>query len=410
MAIAREQTQAPLLLSIFFILLFLLQFGHSLAAAEKENSSNPSVSWSRGRDKNDLRKGSESTESLEEDGDEFTGGFSTLDSMLQWAIGHSDPAKLKEKAEYTEKLSPEEILSKQSEIKELMEKLKMPSDAELMKIAIADLNNSSSSTQERLHALNELLVLVEPIDNALDMDKLGGLEAVIKELKDIESEIRTASAWVLGKASQNNVVVQDQVLGYGALTRLMKMVQSSYTEEAVKAFYAISALIRNNERGQELFYLEGGDVLLQDMLTNSSIDIRLQKKVVFLVADLADYQATTSANDKNNNHMLSLLSDRVFLKSVVDLSVKRDLDLQEKVLMAVRSLLHLAPTEARDLKEFCGLDQVLERMRVQLEDLASDEDIGDFVRDLETLRREVQSLFHQKLDQVLFFWYYTCKN
>ncbi|KAJ4778880.1 Hsp70 nucleotide exchange factor FES1 [Rhynchospora pubera] len=399
MAIAREQTQAPLLLSIFFILLFLLQFGHSLAAAEKENSSNPSVSWSRGRDKNDLRKGSESTESLEEDGDEFTGGFSTLDSMLQWAIGHSDPAKLKEKAEYTEKLSPEEILSKQSEIKELMENLKMPSDAELMKIAIADLNNSSSSTQERLHALNELLVLVEPIDNALDMDKLGGLEAVIKELEDIESEIRTASAWVLGKASQNNAVVQDQVLGYGALTRLMKMVQSSYTEEAVKAFYAISALIRNNERGQELFYLEGGDVLLQDMLTNSSIDIRLQKKVVFLVADLADYQATTSANDKNNNHMLSLLSDRVFLKSVVDLSVKRDLDLQEKVLMAVRSLLYLAPTEARDLKEFCGLDQVLERMRVQLEDLASDEDIGDFVRDLETLRREVQSLFHQKLDQ-----------
>jgi hsp70-interacting protein len=43
----------------------------------------------------------------------------------------------------------------------------------------------------------------------------------------------------------------------------MKMVHSSYTEEAVKAFYAISALIRNNERGQELFYLEGGDILLQ---------------------------------------------------------------------------------------------------------------------------------------------------
>lgn len=43
----------------------------------------------------------------------------------------------------------------------------------------------------------------------------------------------------------------------------MKMVHSSYSEEAVKAFYAISALIRNNERGQELFYLEGGDILLQ---------------------------------------------------------------------------------------------------------------------------------------------------
>ncbi|KAF3327631.1 hsp70 nucleotide exchange factor FES1 isoform X1 [Carex littledalei] len=402
MAIGRNKAQVPILLSIIFIL--VLQSGHPLAALEKENSSNSSVSWSIGRDTNDLRKGSESTESLEEDGDEFTGGFSTLDSMLQWAIGHSDPAKLKEKAEYTEKLSPEELLSKQSDIKELMEKLKMPSDAELMKIAIADLNNSSSSPQERLHALSELLVLVEPIDNAIvDMDKLGGLEAVIKELEDIESDIRTTSAWVLGKASQNNPLVQNQILGYGALTRLMKMVHSSYTEEAAKAFYAISALIRNNEIGQELFYLEGGTILLQDMLRNSSIDTRLQKKVVFLVADLADYQANLrSASGDNNSLVLSLLSNRFFLKSVVDLSVKPDLDLQEKVLMAVRSLLHLASTEARELKEFCSLDQVLETIRVQLEALTSDEDLADFARDVETLRREVQSLFHQKLEQVPF--------
>ena len=42
----------------------------------------------------------------------------------------------------------------------------MPSDAEFMKTAIADLNNSSVSLEERQRALQELLVLVEPIDNA----------------------------------------------------------------------------------------------------------------------------------------------------------------------------------------------------------------------------------------------------
>jgi nucleotide exchange factor SIL1 len=47
-----------------------------------------------------------------------------------------------------------------------MEMLKMPSDAELMKTAIADLNNSSVSLEDRKRALQELLVLVEPIDNA----------------------------------------------------------------------------------------------------------------------------------------------------------------------------------------------------------------------------------------------------
>lgn len=42
----------------------------------------------------------------------------------------------------------------------------MPSDAELMRTAINDLNNSSISLEDRLHALEKLLVLVEPIDNA----------------------------------------------------------------------------------------------------------------------------------------------------------------------------------------------------------------------------------------------------
>lgn len=47
-----------------------------------------------------------------------------------------------------------------------MEKVKVPSDAELMKIAISDLNNSSITLEDRLRALQELNILVEPIDNA----------------------------------------------------------------------------------------------------------------------------------------------------------------------------------------------------------------------------------------------------
>lgn len=42
----------------------------------------------------------------------------------------------------------------------------MPSDAQLMQIAIDDLHNSSLSLEDRERALKELLILVEPIDNA----------------------------------------------------------------------------------------------------------------------------------------------------------------------------------------------------------------------------------------------------
>lgn len=54
-----------------------------------------------------------------------------------------------------------------------------------------------------------------------------------------------------------------QVLQLGALSKLMNMVKSDVVEEANKALYAVSALIRNNLDGQELFYAEAGALLLQ---------------------------------------------------------------------------------------------------------------------------------------------------
>lgn len=44
---------------------------------------------------------------------------------------------------------------------------------------------------------------------------------------------------------------------------LMKMVKSNFAEEANKALYAVSALIRNNLAGQELFNSEAGHLMLQ---------------------------------------------------------------------------------------------------------------------------------------------------
>lgn len=48
----------------------------------------------------------------------------------------------------------------------------MPTDAQLMQIAINDLNNSSLPLEIRYRALEELLVLVEPIDNANGMHNI----------------------------------------------------------------------------------------------------------------------------------------------------------------------------------------------------------------------------------------------
>ncbi|XP_006660832.1 hsp70 nucleotide exchange factor FES1 [Oryza brachyantha] len=363
----------------------------AVAEGEGENRS-AARQWATGKDEGELVSGEESGGgggSVVED--EFAGGFGSLDSMLQWAIGNSDPEKLKEQAEGVQKLSADDLLKRRMEIKELMEKLKMPSDADLMKIAIADLNNSSISVQDRQRALQELLVLVEPIDNANDLDKLGGLVALIQDLNNANEEIRTTSAWVLGKASQNNALVQNQIHGYGALARLVKMGYATSAEEAAKALYAISALIRDNVNGQEAFQLENGSAMLQHILVSNGVDLRLQKKAVFLVTDLADFQLNSGTSG------LPFLSDRVFLKSVVDMLSKFDLDLQEKVLLAIKSLLKLSSTEATDFQS-CDLDSVLYRLGVQLEELPSEEQ-KEYAGEVDDLRREVQMLFKNKLKE-----------
>ncbi|GMI67144.1 hypothetical protein like AT3G51980 [Hibiscus trionum] len=377
--------------------LLLLFMTMTTASVERENkSSSAGLFWSTAKEEGDLSHNTgHADDSTAAAADDIDGGFSSLEGMLQWAIGHSDPVKLKEKAQDAQRLSPSELRQRQLEIKELMEKLKMPSDAQLMQIALDDLRNSSLSLEDRHRALQELLILVEPIDNANDMCKLGGLGVIIRELDHSDSDVRKISAWILGKASQNNPYVQKQVLELGALATLMKMVNSSSVDEATKAFYAVSALIRNNVAGQQLFFEEAGDKMLQDILSSPSVDIRLRRKAVFLVGDLAECQL-----ENIDKAEMPFFSNRLFLKSVVDLTASSDLDLQEKALVAIKSLLQLKTTEAMVFLEFCRLGEALERMKKQLEDLMLEDDHREYVTDVESLRREVELTFQAKLENV----------
>lgn len=66
------------------------------------------------------------------------------------------------------------------------------------------------------------------------------------------------------------------------------------------------------------------------MLSNPSIDIRLLRKTVFLIGDLAECQ-----QESTHGAELPFFSNRDFLKSLVDMTASTDLDLQEKVFIRV---------------------------------------------------------------------------
>lgn len=81
------------------------------------------------------------------------------------------------------------------------------------------------------------------------------------------------------------------------------------------------------------------------------------------------------------------------------ISAVPDLDLQEKALLAVRSLLHLTSADATDLQKFSGLDDSLNALKVQLDELTSHEEQREYAPEIEILQREVHTVFHPKTDQ-----------
>lgn len=73
-----------------------------------------------------------------------------------------------------------------------------------------------------------------------------------------------------------------------------------------------------------------------------------------------------------------------------------------QALVALKNLLLLRTTEAQVLREFCGLDVALQRMRVKLEVLMEEEDHRDYAMDVESLRSQVELIFLEKLGKVVF--------
>ncbi|KAL6003661.1 hypothetical protein ACLOJK_023894 [Asimina triloba] len=271
---------------------------------------------------------------------------------------------------------------------EALEKLKMPSDTELMQASIADLNNSSISFEDCYHALHNVLNLVESLSNANDLSRLGGLAAVIRELSNTNTEIRTISAWILGKASQNNPVVQKQIMELGALPILMKMVKSNFREEALKSLYAISAVISNNPPSQDLFYSEAGELMLLDLLNDSSTNVRLLRKSASLVADLAQFQVQNCKEEKLPSIKINLM------KSLVNVAtLSTDLDLQEKALLGIKNLVkHLISSKALEPSVCFELDEALLKMGEQLKDLKGAEYQRDYASDIGNLIESIPFL------------------
>lgn len=78
----------------------------------------------------------------------------------------------------------------------------MKKDIEIIQEYVEKLNNSKSTKGEIVEALEELEYYVHQIDNARDLDIIGGLALVVNFLNQSDEDIKSLAAHVIGSAAQ----------------------------------------------------------------------------------------------------------------------------------------------------------------------------------------------------------------
>ncbi|XP_066531452.1 hsp70-binding protein 1 [Hoplias malabaricus] len=139
---------------------------------------------------------------------------------------------------------------------------------------------------ERETALELLSDLCENLDNARDLMKLGGLEVCVSRfLCHSESGVRWRAAQLIASCAQNMPEVQHYLLQKGALHTLLQLTDSDpHPTVRVKALYAISCLVREQEEGlQEFLSKDGFSVLMRGMQSDNE---KLRTKSAFLLLNL----------------------------------------------------------------------------------------------------------------------------
>uniref|UniRef100_A0A3P8TEF6 Hsp70-binding protein 1 n=1 Tax=Amphiprion percula TaxID=161767 RepID=A0A3P8TEF6_AMPPE len=139
---------------------------------------------------------------------------------------------------------------------------------------------------ERESAFEMLSELCENLDNARDLLTLGGLDLCISRyLCHIQSGLRWRAAELIACCAQNMPQVQVHMLNNRVLPKLLQLTDSDpHPTVRVKALYAVSCLVREQDAGLQAFLSHDGfSVLMRGMQSENE---KLRTKSAFLLLNL----------------------------------------------------------------------------------------------------------------------------
>lgn len=237
-------------------------------------------------------------------------------------------------------------------------------------------NRDEDEEDEQESAFEVLSELCENLDNARDLMTLGGLDLCMSQyLSHVQSGLRWRAAQLIASCAQNMPQVQVHLLSIGALPKLLELTDSDpHPTVRVKALYAVSCLVREQEAGLQAFIsLDGFSVLMRGMQSQNE---KLRTKSAFLLLNLLQ---------SHPEH-----KDTVVSMGMVDqlVSVLRTphSPFHEHVFGALCSLVEDCPAGVKDCrKSALGLEELLKQRVKELQGKEESQEELDFCKRLRVL-------------------------
>ncbi|CAI5745516.1 unnamed protein product [Peronospora destructor] len=266
---------------------------------------------------------------------------------------------------------------RQAELKEALESLQ--DDAKYLGKLLEQFKEAENNgdTEGQLNVLEVLEWEVQDLDKTHVFNFIGGFGIIAEYLNSTNLPVRARAAWVIGSAAKNYKDGQEWAIDAGVLPNLLNSLTlevrnavesaNDVLEVKKKTIYALSSIVRINERGQRLFLLHNGPELLAGLFYDAYPD-ELQIKVLLFVYDLLAEVAERElliGEEPTSSALIEL--ERVFKSAewcerFAATFVKMAPHLaRRKVIELVDAMRHQLPT-CQDVFETSGVKSVVEKL------------------------------------------------
>lgn len=229
---------------------------------------------------------------------------------------------------------------------------------------------------ERESVFETLSELCANLDNARDLMILGGLDlCVSRYLGHVQSGLRWRAAELLASCAQNMPQVQIHLLDIGTLSKLLQMTDlDPHPTVRVKALYAVSCLVREQDAGLQAFLSHDGfSVLMRGMQSENE---KLRIKSAFLLLNLL------TSHPEQREVVVSM----GMVQQLVSVLRTPHSPFHEHVLGALCCLVEDCPQGLRDCRDpALGMDEVLRQRSRELQGKEECQEELDFCERLRAL-------------------------